>query len=414
MQYNWKRNAGVFLASQAISILGSSLVQYAILWHITLTTQSGVFATLSIICGFLPTLFLSPFAGVWADRYDRKKLIVLADGGIALATLILAITFSLGYDAIWTLLATMAVRAFGSAVQNPCVNAMLPSIVPTEELTRVNGLYSSVNSIIFIASPILSGALMGFASLQVIFFIDVITAALAIAVMMLFLHLPEKTQGAEEVTGTDYFAEMKAGFAYIRSQKYLVHFFAFCVAFFFLASPLVNLTPLQVTRNFGDNARMLAAIEVAFSVGMLGGGLLLTVWPGLKNRTHTLVLSSFLLAAGQMALGLPLNFVAYMIVMGLLGLILTYFNTPAIVLLQERVEPAYMGRVFGVMTMLTSSVMPLSMLLFGPLADVIKIDYMLLATGAAMFVVAVAIMKDKPLIRAGKSMTAKVQIESNV
>lgn len=74
---NWKRDVILFLVGQTISLFGSSLVQYAIMWHITLETQSGTMMTIFIICGFLPTFFLSPFAGVWADRYNRKKLLSL-------------------------------------------------------------------------------------------------------------------------------------------------------------------------------------------------------------------------------------------------------------------------------------------------------------------------------------------------
>ena len=84
---NWKRNIILFLSSQTISLFGSSLVQYAIMWHITLTTESGMMMTLFIICGFIPTFILSPVAGVWADRYNRKILIILADGLIATVNL---------------------------------------------------------------------------------------------------------------------------------------------------------------------------------------------------------------------------------------------------------------------------------------------------------------------------------------
>ena len=84
---DWKRNTILFLTSQTLSLFGTSLVQYAILWYITLNTQSGVMMTIYIICGFLPTFFLSPFAGVWADRYNRKLLIMLSDSMIALSTL---------------------------------------------------------------------------------------------------------------------------------------------------------------------------------------------------------------------------------------------------------------------------------------------------------------------------------------
>lgn len=103
MNTDWKKNIAFFLTSQTVSLFGSSLVQYAILWYITLNTQSGVMMTLAIICGFVPMFLLSPFAGVWADRYSRKWLIVLSDSIIAASTLVLAILFLLGYDQMWLL-----------------------------------------------------------------------------------------------------------------------------------------------------------------------------------------------------------------------------------------------------------------------------------------------------------------------
>ena len=101
MNINWKKNTILFLVSQSISLFGSLLVQYAITWYITLKTQSGVMMTIAIICGFVPTFFVSPFAGVWADRYNRKTLIILADSMIAISTLILAILFLIGYYMVW-------------------------------------------------------------------------------------------------------------------------------------------------------------------------------------------------------------------------------------------------------------------------------------------------------------------------
>jgi len=122
----WRRLFAVFIASQAVSLFGSSLVQYAILWYITLETNSGLMMALSIIFGFLPTFFLSPFAGVWADRFDRKKLIMLSDLGIALATLVLFTVFRLGYQGIWMLFLISAIRSVGTAIQSPAVSAFLP------------------------------------------------------------------------------------------------------------------------------------------------------------------------------------------------------------------------------------------------------------------------------------------------
>ncbi|MDL2289709.1 MFS transporter, partial [Clostridia bacterium OttesenSCG-928-F22] len=314
MEQTWKKNTAIFMSTQALSLFGSSLVQYAITWHITLTTQSGVYTMLSIIFGFLPTFFLSPFAGVWADRYNRKHLIMLADGGIALCTLILAIVFLTGSTSIWLLLIASAIRALGSAIQTPCVGAMLPDIVPKEKLVRVNGINSSIQSLIALASPMVSGALMSFAALEYIFFIDVITAAIAIFIMFFFLKLPfKKKERSSEKSA--YFKELKMGFSYIARHKYLVIFFIACAAFFFLAAPVAFLTPLQVTRSFsgsGNEVWLLSAIEMAFSIGMILGGLLLAIWGGMKNRVHTMVFTGVIMGAATFVLGLPISFVLYL------------------------------------------------------------------------------------------------------
>ncbi|HCF51072.1 MAG TPA: MFS transporter, partial [Syntrophomonas sp.] len=126
MHNNWKKNIVTFLASQNISLFGSMLVQYAITWYITLQTQSGVMMTVAIICGFVPTFFISPFAGVWADRYNRKLLIIASDSLTAITTLILAILFIMGHGSIWLLFVASAIRSIGTGIQTPALGAILP------------------------------------------------------------------------------------------------------------------------------------------------------------------------------------------------------------------------------------------------------------------------------------------------
>lgn len=183
---HWKRDIIIFLSSQTFSLFGSALVQYAIMWYVTLTTKSGMMMTLFIICGFIPTFLLSPFAGVWADRFNRKYLIMIADAMIAFVTLILAITFLLGYDEIWLLFAIAAVRALGAGVQSPAVGAILPQIVPEDKLTKVNGINGTLQALMMFVAPIVSASLLSLATIEVIFFIDVITAAIAIFTLSFF------------------------------------------------------------------------------------------------------------------------------------------------------------------------------------------------------------------------------------
>lgn len=403
MNNNWKRNITLFLASQTISLFGSMLVQYAITWYITLQTQSGVMMAISIICGFVPTFFLSPFAGVWADRYNRKMLIMLSDSLIAISTLILAILFLKGYDSLWMLFVASAVRSVGSGVQSPAISAFLPQLVPEDKLTKVNATNSSIQSLVMLVSPMISGALLNMATIESIFFIDVITAAIAVSILLLFLKVPSHAKALEKQK-TSYFSDMVEGYNYIKNHGYVKRFFVFCAIFYVLVSPAAFLTPLQVARSFGDDVWRLTVVEITFSIGMMLGGIIIASWGGFKNRTHTMTLSSLIMGICTFALGVVPNFWVYLSFMCLFGAVMPAFNTPATVLLQEKVEENFLGRVFSVLGMISSITMPLAMLVFGPLADAVAIEWMLIGTGVLLVIQGFFLMKNKELIEAGMPM----------
>lgn len=401
LQENWLKNIILFLSSQTISLFGSSLVQYAIMWHITLTTESGLMMTLYIICGFIPTFFLSPVAGVWADRYNRKMLIILADGLIAFSTLILAILFLMGYESIWLLFAMAGIRALGTGIQTPAVGAILPQIVPKDKLTKVNGANGSIQAVIMFVSPMVSAALIAMASLEVIFFIDVATAAIAIITLMAFVKVAVHEKAAAEQT-TSYFSDFKQGLHYVNSSPFLKKFFLFFAIFFVLMAPAAFLTPLQVTRTFGGDVWLLTAIEIAFSVGMMAGGGIIASWGGYPNKIKTMTLASLIMGICTLALGIVPVFWIYLVFMALFGVAMPIFNTPVTVLLQEKIEENYLGRVFGVMGMISTSMMPIGMLIFGPIADFIAIEWLLVGTGVFIILLAVILGRDQVLLEAGK------------
>ena len=203
-------------------------------WYITLNTKSGIMLTISIICGFLPTFFLSPFAGVWADRYNRKILIVLSDSMIAFVTLVLAILFFIGYDEMWLLFFASAIRAIGGSIQTPAVNAFIPQFVPEDKLLRVNAVNGTIQSITMLASPMLSGALLTFASLEIIFFIDVVTAALAIFILLLFVKVPAHERALTKQS-VGYFHDLREGLKYIKNHIFVKEYFFLCCIFIFIS-----------------------------------------------------------------------------------------------------------------------------------------------------------------------------------
>ncbi|HBV99415.1 MAG: MFS transporter [Peptococcaceae bacterium BICA1-7] len=401
MNKEWKKNVILFLSSQTISLFGSLLVQYAIGWHITLKTQSGVMMTIAIICGFLPTFFLSPFAGVWADRYNRKILIVLSDSMIALSTFILAILFLLGYDAIWLLFVVSAVRALGTAIQIPTVGAFLPQLVPEDKLTKVNATYGSVQSLIMLVAPMLSGLLLTVTNIEKIFFIDVITAVIAVLILLLFLHVPVHAKALKNQS-ISYLSDMREGITYIKNHEFVKKLFLFCAIFFILVAPVAFLTPLQVTRSFGSDVWRLTAIEITFSAGMMVGGIIMAAWGGFNNKIHTMVLSNLVIGCCTFALGIVPVFWIYLFFMGLIGIVMPVFNTPFTVLLQQKIEGDFLGRVFGVFGMISSSMMPLGMLVFGPVSDFVKIEWLLIGTGFLLFAQSFFMLGSSVLLEAGK------------
>ncbi len=397
---NWKKNIILFLSSQTVSLFGSALVQYAIMWYITLTTQSGLMMTLFIVCGFIPTFLLSPFAGVWADRFNRKYLIILADAMIAIVTLFLAIIFLSGYDAPWLLFVIAAFRALGAGIQTPAVGAILPQIVPEDKLTKVNGINGTLQALMMFVAPIVSATLLTMATIEVIFFIDVATAAVAILTLLLLLKIPPHQKAADQQT-TSYLEDFKQGLSYIKNHRFLKPFFIFFAFFFVLMAPAAFLTPLQVARSFGDDYWRLTAIEIAFSVGMMAGGAIIASWGGFRNRVYTMTFANLIMGVCTLLLGIVPIFWIYLIVMAAFGVAMPMANTPTTVLLQEKVDQNYMGRIFGVFGMISTSMMPIGMLIFGPLSDVIEIEWLLAGTGLLIVILAIFFVGNKRLVEAG-------------
>lgn len=414
---NWKKNITLFMIGQGVSLFGSMLVYYAVMWHITLKTQSGLMMTLITAAGALPMFLISPFGGVWADRYNKKYVINIADSVIAAVTLIMALIFSQGFDYPGLLLVCLVIRAFGQGVQMPAVNALVPELVPQEHLIRVNGISGSMQSVVMLASPMAGGALLAVAPIHTVMFIDVVTAAIGIGILAFFVKTPARSQKDERKAGAkQHFLEIGEGLKYVGKHSFVKKFLILSALFNIMVAPAAVLTPLQVVRDWGDGVwnvfgrfsvgleQRLAAIEVVFFIGMMLGGLVMGVWGGFKNRSHSMALSTFLLGIGSVGLGLITNFWLYLLCMGMSGLVMNIFNAPMMATLQSNVDGAYMGRVFSVLAMMSNLMMPLGMMLWGPLGDVVPIGWLLVGTGASVFLMGFVFMFDKTLLKAGAPM----------
>ena len=396
----WKKKVTVFLVGQTVTTFGSMLVQYAIMWHLTLTTKSGTVLALAAIFGFLPQAVVSIFAGVWADRVNRKIMIIISDSVITLATLTLALFMFSGVDDLWLVFLVMAVRSAGTGVQMPAISALVPQIVPKDKLLRVNGINSSLNSSLTILGPVVAAGLYANFSLEAILIVDVITAVIGI-ILLITVSVPTLVR-AKSAEKPSYFTDLKEGINYVFTHELVRWVIAvFAIVFLLIVAPS-NLSPLMIVRNFGSEVWMLTVLELSFGIGMLIGGALMAIFASKIDRLNTIIGTSIAFGSLAIGLGFTTNLIVYYVLFFVIGFTVPAFSTSAFTLLQETVEPERQGRVFGFVGIVMAVAMPIGMAVLGPLADLVSVELLLIVTGAATVAIAVVAV----LLPAGKRAMA--------
>lgn len=398
----WKKKTITFLISQGVTLFGSSLVQFAIVWYMTLKTSSGVWVSALTICSFVPQFLISFFSGVWADRYSRKLLIILSDIVIAAATLALALLMPfIGDDAMLfaALLVTSVIRSLGAGVQMPAVGAMIPQLVPEEQLMRFNGINATLQSVVQFAAPAAAGAILTFGSLRSTLFIDIATAIVGVGIFSSMI-IPKKDR-REETETHSIFSEMKQGVKYAFADGFISKLLLAYGLFIFLAVPAGFLATLFVSRTYGDSYLHLTVVELIGFAGMAVGGIVIGAWGGFRNRVKTLLVGLAAFGALGVGMGAIRSFAVYLTLMAVYGIALTMVQTAVTTLLQEKSEASMQGRVFGFLNAMYSGCLPIGMAVFGPLADVMPMRLLMVATGGALLLLAGVLRLDKAVYGSG-------------
>ena len=390
----WKKKAVAFITSQAVSLFGSSIVQMAIVWYVTMQTSSGIWLTILTLSSFLPQMIISPFAGVWADRYNKKKIIILADVLIAVSTLILAIFLQINNLAKTSLIAIVVVsiiRSIGTGIQTPTVNSMIPLLVPEDKLMKFNGVNSSIQSVIQFASPLVAGGILVLGSISNILFIDVITAVIGVSILS-FIKIEQKSiQKIEKKAST--INDIKEGIRFSISDKLIGKLLLIYGIFIFLSVPSSFMSSLIITRNFGQDYMYLSICETIGFVGMFLGGLLLGAWGGFKNRNKTLTLGMILYSIFAIGLGLVTQYWMFVALIFFISFSIPIIQTTTMTMLQEKVPIEMQGRIFSLLNAIFSGLMPLGMILFGVLADIVSINYLIIPAGAILLLIGILMFK---------------------
>lgn len=380
----------IIWTGQAFSLFGSNLVQFALVWYLTQRTGSATVLATATLAAMLPQVLLGPYIGALVDRWNRRCVMMIADGLIALATVSLAALFLFGVVQVWHIYAIMLVRALGGTFHWAAMQSSTSLMVPEEHLSRVAGLNQALQGIMAIVAPMAGALLLGILPMQGILAIDVVTAAIAISCLLFVLvPQPERAAGVEQSSAL---RDMVDGFRYVWAWPGMMLLLVMAALLNFFFNPAFSLTPILVTEHFRGGALQLGWMESAMGVGVVAGGIVLGIWGGFKRRIITTLVGLLGSGVGVIAIGLtPAGYLAAAVgAMFFAGFTMPIINGPLFAILQDKVDAEKQGRVFTLVGALSGAASPLGLAIAGPVADALGVQAWFVLAGAVALVMAVA------------------------
>jgi DHA3 family macrolide efflux protein-like MFS transporter len=372
----WKRPYFTLWGGQAISQLGSRLVGFALVWYLTVQTGSASVLAGATLVTMLPELLLGPVIGALVDRWNRRRIMLLGDGLVALATLLLALLFAMDAVEVWHIYAIMMVRSLGGGFQGNATAASASLMVPREELGRIQGLNQMLQGILSVVAAPLGALLYETMPLQGILAIDIFTALFAI-LPLFWIAIPQpEHKAAANGEKPGLWTELLAGVRYVRGFTGLLIILVMASLINFTLNPASSLLPLLVQGHFGKGALELGYVEAAFGIGIIAGGLLLSLWGGFKKKILTILLGLIGLGAAFALMGVfPASGYWWMVGAAVFAaLMLPFVNGSLFAVMQSTVAPEMQGRVFTLVGTISMAMSPLGLAIAGPLADSLGIQ----------------------------------------
>ncbi|MBL8098790.1 MAG: MFS transporter [Anaerolineales bacterium] len=379
---NWARRFYTLWTGQALSLLGSQLVQFAIIWYLTQETNSATTLAIASMMGLLPTVLLSPFIGTWVDRGNRRLFLIAADATVAIATLILTLLFALDLVQVWHIYVALFIRAVAGGFHQSAFGASVVLLVPKDQLARVQGFNQALHGGLNIISAPLGAYLLAVLSMEGILAIDVSTAILAI-VILLFFQIPQPEKSSNEPS--TFWQDFAAGFRYIMAWRGLVMLLGLVMVINFFYTATEPLTPLLIKNHFDGDASQLGLWLALFALGNILGGVILGVWGGFKKKVATAQTGLALMGLTTVIVGLVKSdmFIIALIANTTMGLLLPIINGSYGATLQSVIKPEMQGRVFAFIMSAAMLVSPIALIIAGPFADSFGIQPWFIIAGAS-------------------------------
>ncbi|NLV19830.1 MAG: MFS transporter [Bacteroidetes bacterium] len=381
---NWKRVFGIIWTGQLFSTLSSSVVGYAVVFWLSIETRSAQVLALSTIAVLLPQMLIGPFTGVFVDRWNRRRTMIIADSFIAVCTLIMAMLFIKGNVKISFVYLLLVMRSVGSAFHVPAMQASIPLLAPESELMRISGINQIIQSVSVIAGPALAALLISILNMTWVLMFDVIGALIGI-ISLLLVYIPDPPRKDIAVTPS-VIRELKEGFYEIYKHSGLLWLFVIILAAHFFIMPVSALFPLMTINHFNGGTYQMSIVEVAWGLGMLAGGALLGI-KKIKVSEIMMINATFLILGLTFFFSgiLPESGFWFFTALTLIGgITMALFSSAFTVVIQTHVDKAILGRVFSLYGSLTLLPSMLGLLQTGYVADVIGIPNAFIIAGIAI------------------------------
>ena len=383
-----------FWTGQLFSLFGSMVVSFVIIWWIADVYVNEILLALA---SFLVSLFMvisMPIAGVVADKFNRKVVIVIADSTQAGLTFLLIILFASGVANIATVLLFLSLRSVCQAFHAPTMNSIIPTMVPKDKLSRINGINFLFTGVVQIFAPLIGAMLIVFLSIGIILWVDIITFFIALVPLILIKvpnvnHLNKSEKGIQKFS---FLKEFRLGFRTMIMIPGLLIMAILSMVLNFLVKPIDALMPLFIIINHGGGAEFLAFGEVIFTGGIIAGAILTSIKKNWSNKIRVIFISIIGAMIGYMIFALAPR--GSLLILGIGGAMLG-FNLPIInslyqTFLQLAVPANKLGRVSSIDGTLSSAISPIGSLVSGPIAVLIGIPALYFSCGLIGAIITIA------------------------
>jgi MFS transporter, DHA3 family, macrolide efflux protein len=383
---SWTRPFLTIWTGQALSLIGSRMGGFALVWWLTLASggSATVLATMSLL-EMLPHVLLGPIVGALVDRWSRRRVMIVADSLVAAFSGLLALLAWTNRLEIWHIYGIIFIRSLGGVAHWSAMQAATPLMVPDEQLSRIAGMNQTLQGALSMITPPLGAIAMSAMSLQAVMGIDMVTAFFAV-VPLLFVHIPDPVKApgpAETQVVKGVTRDITEGFRFIWRWTGMFLVLVMAALINGTINPAFSLMPILITQHFGGDVLQLGWTQSAWGIGLILGGLLLSVWGGFKRKLLTSLLGLVLAGIAFAIVGLapPTGFTLALVAIFFSGMMNPLVNGPFMAIVQSVVPPELQGRVFAVIGSVAGLAAPIGMVIAGPLADAYGVQLWFLIGG---------------------------------